>query len=786
MRTEAAVPLRLLESAGQCRKMADFSSVLQTLGDVCDAQAVVLWELNRGGPPHRRYFALAEHFPAGLTWYYLTHDTAPAIATATGEPHVVDIAEGAARGNASMLRLHQKGFQFFCCVPVSLGLRRDAGVTLYRTQQTFRKSEMRAIEDAAAAIPHLFNLVRSEMGLTLLRQVEEIFRRSDASTEGVRKATQDVLHKVTEAFGALESAIYIEDQLNAPGSYQQVASVWPWDWEPTKRYTKDDEGLTAWTIRNGEPLRFLDLSFFEEERGPEHAELKWHNKERLRRAAQTVLNRDVPPLSYICVPIRDNFNRTIGAIRCCVTPSGPHLFDEEYVGILKAVADQIAERWITATNLGKERQERDVFANFAKRVDRLNALSFKELSRHDGPSLERQFQAALVFLGTLCGFDEGLSIRIADTQRTELRVAAKHGKAWQEGGNRLDERVRQPSSLSDGSMGSRAFHEKRVLIDQAGGYQGQHQYSLLPKATGSLHAPILVGEDSIGVLDIHRFGDQPFPASLETIAGLFARHLGIYHQMFKQFRDLKETNTRLQKRLEEQVQIYDDFHHQVSSPIYKAHYLAQEAVAQSRPSIELARTIRSHTRKAEQFAQNLRYFIELAQGKMSKPPLTVLNHQKLVKIMERLAEDQEAVSDRTRKIAVKVDIDSFDALDSITVEGNLELVEHAVMNLLDNASKYSFHGTTVDIRASQSSVDHKQRFFRIAVLNRGYTITKDERKNLGTRGYRGERALATVAGGRGIGLYIVENFMKAMGGRLEIIPTDSRGINEFRLVLPAR
>jgi len=67
------------------------------------------------------------------------------------------------------------------------------------------------------------------------------------------------------------------------------------------------------------------------------------------------------------------------------------------------------------------------------------------------------------------------------------------------------------------------------------------------------------------------------------------------------------------------------------------------------------------------------------------------------------------------------------------------------------------------------------------VANIGYPILSEHKKKLVERGYRGDRARLTIVNGRGIGLYIVKEFMESVGGILEIIPTDSRGLNEFRL-----
>jgi signal transduction histidine kinase len=776
----ASVPFALIRAATECRLMADFCEVLRVLMEIGNAQGCILWEIISFGPEERRFFALAEHFPGEPNRNYLPLKSVTGEAVADQRRQVVNnLEEAFAQGrvpNPDLLR--RKGVRALCSVPISLGAKRESAVNLYRTiSEPFSEEELDRIESAAAAIPHLFKSVRNEMGFRLVREVEGLLR--DRSLD----ALQDVLERVTDAFNALESAVFLEDPLVAPEVYTRRATVWPWDWEQNQQYRKTDQAMTTWTIRNGRTLRLFDLSNFEIEVGVWGYEgVTCRNKEKLQESAKKYFKREMlPPLSFICAPVK-HVGRAIGAIRCCVTRTGPHVFDDRHIEILEIVADQIGERWGAQLKLRRENQEKERFGSLSRGVDRLNAFAFNELRKGEGPSFERQIQSALVLLSEITGFGEALSVLLVDSERKDLYLAASLGERWKQGGARQEaERIAQRFPLSGDSACSRSISEKRVLLDERAGQPGRLRSALFPEATRVLHAPILVGGEPVGVLGVRGFGDRPFPEYVDLITGLIARQLGVYHHMFQQFKTLQQTTTTLRKNLDEQHQVFDDFHHQISSPIQKAHRFAQQAVLAGRPAMETLRAIRGNARRAEQVAQNIKYFIALVKGEFTKLELQVLVPERVVKRLNELAEDQESAADPTKKLLFRVDGASFEVLAFHNVQANAELLEHAVMNLLDNAAKYSFRQTVVLVRGG---LDHTESRFQLSVINKGYPITPQDKKKLVQRGYRGDRARLTVVEGRGLGLYIVKQFMQAMGGDLVIIPTDSRGLNEFRLVLP--
>jgi signal transduction histidine kinase len=107
-----------------------------------------------------------------------------------------------------------------------------------------------------------------------------------------------------------------------------------------------------------------------------------------------------------------------------------------------------------------------------------------------------------------------------------------------------------------------------------------------------------------------------------------------------------------------------------------------------------------------------------------------------------------------------------------------DAVAQAVVNLLDNAAKYSGDSKFVGVRLlpEDSAV-----VFEVA--DRGIGIPADEREKIFEQFYRSRAR--SGKGGYGLGLFLVKHIMDAHGGRVEVQSEVGRG-SRFRLVFPAR
>jgi two-component system phosphate regulon sensor histidine kinase PhoR len=109
---------------------------------------------------------------------------------------------------------------------------------------------------------------------------------------------------------------------------------------------------------------------------------------------------------------------------------------------------------------------------------------------------------------------------------------------------------------------------------------------------------------------------------------------------------------------------------------------------------------------------------------------------------------------------------------------NRPLLEQAVVNLLDNAIKYSDANSLVRVEAGQ---EHDGIVVRVHDQGRG--IGKEHLPRLFERFYRADKARSRDLGGTGLGLAIVKHIAQAHGGRVSVKSTIGKG-STFTIHLP--
>ena len=117
----------------------------------------------------------------------------------------------------------------------------------------------------------------------------------------------------------------------------------------------------------------------------------------------------------------------------------------------------------------------------------------------------------------------------------------------------------------------------------------------------------------------------------------------------------------------------------------------------------------------------------------------------------------------------------------LQVRGDAALITTAVRNLLDNAIRYSEPRTQVSVGVSLDAEDPD--IVRIAVVDQGIGISKEEQERVFERFYRVDKARSRATGGTGLGLSIVKHVAADHGGTVELWSAVGRG-STFTLVLP--
>lgn len=126
-----------------------------------------------------------------------------------------------------------------------------------------------------------------------------------------------------------------------------------------------------------------------------------------------------------------------------------------------------------------------------------------------------------------------------------------------------------------------------------------------------------------------------------------------------------------------------------------------------------------------------------------------------------------------RQIAI-----TLDCPDQLFADMNGELMEQAVINLLDNAMKYSEPHSTIHVRAEETGAE-----LRISVQDFGCGIPNEHLPRLFERFYRVDKARSRNLGGTGLGLAIVKHIVNAHHGSIEVESTPGTG-STFSIILP--
>ncbi len=137
----------------------------------------------------------------------------------------------------------------------------------------------------------------------------------------------------------------------------------------------------------------------------------------------------------------------------------------------------------------------------------------------------------------------------------------------------------------------------------------------------------------------------------------------------------------------------------------------------------------------------------------------------------------QVVESKANSKNIRIDFD-FD--NTLMADMEPPLMEQAVVNLLDNAIKYSSPGSTVEVKAEDAGKD-----VRLSIRDCGVGIAKDHLPRLFERFYRVDKARSRNMGGTGLGLAIVKHIVQAHEGTVSVESAPGKG-SVFTLIFPQK
>jgi heavy metal sensor kinase len=287
-----------------------------------------------------------------------------------------------------------------------------------------------------------------------------------------------------------------------------------------------------------------------------------------------------------------------------------------------------------------------------------------------------------------------------------------------------------------------------VLVAVGGGYV----------LVGKALAPVIQIARSAEQITLHNLNEQ-LPV---TQTGDELEHLSLA---------LNRMIVRLRAALEQNRRFLADASHELRTPLAALRGELESVVEQTRALPELRDRAGSALEEVDRLAKIVDALIAISRLEAGEAQ-QAWERFDLASLAAGTAEQMSLLAE-DKGVAV-----SCNAQGSVCVEGDRARIKQVVVNLLDNAIKYTPQDGSISL-----NVEARQDKAVIEVADTGIGIPAEALPHIFERFFRVDNARSREAGGAGLGLAIVESICTAHGGRVEVASVEGRG-SRFKVELP--
>lgn len=238
-----------------------------------------------------------------------------------------------------------------------------------------------------------------------------------------------------------------------------------------------------------------------------------------------------------------------------------------------------------------------------------------------------------------------------------------------------------------------------------------------------------------------------------------------------------ELFTKLEKDAQLQLDYLSSLSHQLQTPLgslietlrnFERGEISQKSLQQRLPYVISQAVV------CTRLVRNLSYMDKILRGEPFKRERVSL--AKLA--IETKLDFVHLIGDK--KLEISIDDASIDKMVS-PVQGHQEMLRQVLVNLIDNAIKYSLPNTGILIRGRKWPEGNT-----LEVSNQGLPLSAGEREKIFERGFRTRGAQAVVPHGTGLGLWLVRKIVEAHGATIRCLEVLEGGKKRilFRIVFP--
>jgi heavy metal sensor kinase len=245
---------------------------------------------------------------------------------------------------------------------------------------------------------------------------------------------------------------------------------------------------------------------------------------------------------------------------------------------------------------------------------------------------------------------------------------------------------------------------------------------------------------------------------------------------YEEFRQLAEAFNamldRLQKASESQRSFVDSAAHELQTPLTVLRGNLEVSLQKMRTADEYREALITNLEQVERLMALTKSLLTLARFAGDRPPVQ-LAPLALEPVLRDLIEDLVPLAE-DRMIRLTLQCEPV-----LPVQGDAQKLKQLVINLLDNALRYTDPGGAVMVRLSGTPEE-----VCVAVQDTGHGIDPAHLPHLFERFYRVDHSRTRDVGGTGLGLSIVKEIADSHKGSIKVDSEVGKG-STFTLVLPA-
>jgi heavy metal sensor kinase len=232
---------------------------------------------------------------------------------------------------------------------------------------------------------------------------------------------------------------------------------------------------------------------------------------------------------------------------------------------------------------------------------------------------------------------------------------------------------------------------------------------------------------------------------------------------------------RMESSFKEQQRFIADASHELRTPLAVLRGETEVALGKTRTIEEYQQSLSLIQDEAERLSRIVEDLFILARQPINTS--TALNQER-VSLNDAVRDCARAARVLAIRKGVRLRVENDSP--SIALQGDEELIKRMILNLLDNAVKYTPAGGEISLALGRHNGDAE-----IIVRDTGIGIAEQDQPRVFDRFYRVDKARARAMGGAGLGLSIAQWIVDVHGGEISVASAPGHG-STFTVVLPVK